>query len=114
MHSVTSFSEPSGPPQEYAATNILSRTAQFSWHPPAVTEQNGMITSYTLACNPKQDGVASVTEIYVNAGSHILGGFRPATEYNCTVFASNSISHSPEATTVTISAQDESKQTPFS
>ena len=55
--------------------------------------------------------MASVTKIYVHAGSHILGDFRPATEYNCTVFASNTAGHSPNATFITISTQDESKQT---
>ena len=104
------FTEPSSPPQEYVATNISSRIVQFSWYPPAITEQNGVITNYTLACSPKVDGVNSITKIYEDAGSYTLGGFRPATEYNCSVFASNAAGNSPKASIITIITQDESKQ----
>ena len=34
-------------------------------------------------------GVDTVTMTYAEAGNYSLGGFRPSTEYNCSVFASN-------------------------
>lgn len=110
MSSTSQFTEPNSPPQEYVATNISSRTIQFSWHSPAVTEWNGVITNYTLACDSKVDGVDSITMTYEDAGSHTLGGFRPATKYNCSVFASNTAGNSPKATIITITTKDESKQ----
>ena len=46
-----------------------------------------MSISYNLTCRPNVFGVTSVVMTYSEAGSHTLGGFRPATKYNCSIFA---------------------------
>lgn len=50
-----------------------------------------MNVSYSLTCRPNALGVTSVVMTYTEAGSYSLGGFRPGTEYNCSVFAFSGI-----------------------
>ena len=45
---------------------------------------------------------------YNDAGSHTLGGLRPATEYSCSVSASNSAGRGPSVS-VNVTTLDESK-----
>lgn len=45
---------------------------------------------------------------YNDAGSHILGGLRPATEYSCCVFAYNGAGRGPSVS-VNVTTLDESK-----
>lgn len=102
------FTSPSTNPEEFIAVPA-SMTVQFSWSPP-----NGAITvvsNYTLTCVSRIIQVDSVRAIYVEAGSYTLGGFRPSTEYSCSVFASNTVGRGPSANT-NVTTMDESKQLP--
>ena len=67
----------------------------FSWSPPAPTERNGVITGYSLSCVPEAGGGSSISMQYTAAGTFTLGGFIPATSYNCSVSASNSQGRGP-------------------
>ena len=66
----------------------------FSWALPNATKRNGVITGYSLSCAP-QTGGGSVSMEYTQAGNSILVGFTPATAYNCSIFARNSIGNGP-------------------
>ena len=72
-----------------------SRKVQFSWDPPSE-----FITNYTLTCTTKVQGGNPVIMTYNEAGSYTLGGFQPATEYNCSVFGSNSAGHGPSVSII--------------
>ena len=54
------------------------------------------------------EGIDDVMKTFAEAGSYTLGGFRPATVYNCSVFGSNSAGDSPFST-VSVKTQDERK-----
>ena len=100
------FTSPSTNPGDFIAVPA-SMTVQFNWSPPH--QLNGTVTvvsSYILTCTSRI--TISVRATYVDAGSHTLGGFRPATEYSCSVFASNAVGRGPSATTDVVT-MDESK-----
>ena len=50
----------------------------------------------------------TVTNVYPDTGMYTLEGFRPATEYNCSVFASNRAGDGPPAST-TVTTLDDSE-----
>ena len=79
----------------------------FSWSPPAPTQHNGVITGYFLSCVSASDE-NSVSMQYTAAGTFTLGGFAPATSYNCSIFASNSQGTGP-ATYMIVATPDDSK-----
>lgn len=86
-----------------------SMTVQFSWSPPY--QLNGTVTvvsNYTLICTSRVVQVDSVRASYVKAGSYTLGGFRPSTEYNCSIYASNPVGRGPSAS-INVMTMDESK-----
>ena len=67
----------------------------FSWSPPAPTERNGVITGYSLSCVPVSGRGNTISMQYTAAGTFTLGGFTPATSYNCSISASNSQGSGP-------------------
>ena len=69
----------------------------FSWSPLAPTLRNGAITGYSLSCVPDVGGGNTITVQYTAAGTFTLGGFTPATSYNCFISASNSRGSGPAA-----------------
>ena len=69
-------------------------TVQFSWSPPPAPS---FVSNYTLTCVSQVEEVSTVTSIFIEAGSYTVKGFRPATEYTCSVFASNSLGDSLSA-----------------
>lgn len=83
-------------PQKFAAISLSAMTVQFSWSPPPTPS---FVSNYTLTCASEVE-VSTVTSIYTEAGSYIVGGLRPATEYSCRVFASNIIGDSPSASRI--------------
>ena len=68
-----------------------ARHMTFSWAPPNAPERNGVITGYSLSCTPSSIPM----QPYTQAGTFRLAGFTPATTYNCSIFASNSIGNGP-------------------
>ena len=84
------FPAPGGPPQSFTVTQRRERNMTFSWSPPVPTLRNGVITGYSLSCVPETGGGNSITMQYTAAGTFTLGGFTPATSYNCSISARNS------------------------
>ena len=78
----------------------------FSWSPPAPTLRNGVITGYSLSCVPEVGGGNSISMQYTAAGTFTLGGFTPATSYNCSISASNSLGSGPTAHVVVTTLND--------
>ena len=69
----------------------------FFWSPPAPAERNGVITGYFVSCVPEAGGRNTISMQYTTAGTFTLGGFTPATSYNCSIAASNSQGSGPLA-----------------
>ena len=102
---------PSTIPERFSA-EIFFRRVTFSWFPPSNLQPTTIIASYILTCTAMEDGVGDVVETFAQAGSYTLGGFRPATMYNCSMFASNSAGDSP-LSSISVKTQDERKLSAF-
>lgn len=88
---------PSSPPTNFKVVTTGSESISVSWGPPPPEAQNGIITSYNLSCQPEEDVFDSLQATYSTVGNYSLLGFRPATTYNCSVFASTAGGSGPEA-----------------
>ena len=78
----------------------------FSWSPPAPTLCNGVITGYFLTCVPVASGGSTISMQYTAAGTFTLGGFTPATSYNCSISAINILGSGPVAYVVVTTLDD--------
>lgn len=94
---------PHAPPRNFTVGIITSRVLLFSWSPPAEENRNGVITGYTLTCEPDIDAIPAV---FVTEGNHTVGGFTPATQYNCSVYASTNGGDGPPAVTLITTPED--------
>ena len=101
------ISAPVTTPENISAVSTSMRI-QFSWSPPPLLKTSTIITSYTLTCRSRVAGVDSVAVTYAEAGTYNPGGFRPATGYNCSIFASNSAGDGP-TTDISVITMDESE-----
>ena len=99
-----------GAPENFTALPTNSREIQISWTLPSHfgADSISMNISYNLTCRPNAFGVTSVVMTYSEAGSHTLGGFRPATEYNCSIFAFSGNRSGP-STSVNVTTIDDCK-----
>ena len=93
------YAAPSAAPEMFAA-DAGERQVVFSWSPPLVTQQNGVITSYTLSCSP------SLPQSPFLSGSLTVTGFSPDTAYSCSVVATNSKGSGPPANITFTTQQD--------
>ena len=94
-------------PENFYVVSTSRRVSQFSWSPPSLLNSTTVIAGYTLTCTSRVAGVSTVTMNYTEIReSYSLGGFRPATEYNCSVFASNSAGDGPPASTSVTTMDD--------
>ena len=80
-------------------------TVLFSWYTPLYPRA---VANYTLTCVSLVEMTDPLTMTYTEAGSYTLGGFRPATTYNCSIFATNVIGNSA-LSTVNMTTVDESE-----
>ena len=97
IFSLYSFLVPTGPPQNFTVSQHTARNITLSWSPPAPTLRNGVITGYSLSCVPETGahGRDTTNLQYTAADTFTLGGFTPATSYNCSISASNSQGSGP-------------------
>ena len=68
----------------------------FSWSPPPVTQQNRLITSYTLSCSPSP---SSLPQSPSQTRPLTVAGFSPDTSYSCSVVANSGLGSGPPAHT---------------
>ena len=87
------FAVPSGSPLMFEVL-AEQRLVNFSWSPPPPSQQNGIITNYSLSCSPSP---SSLPLSFSQSGSYIVGGFTPDTGYTCSVVASNGLGSGPPA-----------------
>ena len=78
-------SAPSGPPTNFSATVIDSRSIFLSWEPPVADQQNGILRHYFISL--VSDAGAETRNITSSQQSLTVTGLRPNTEYSCTVRA---------------------------
>ena len=68
----------------------------FSWNPPPAETQNGVITSYTLTCQP-DESVLNLPATYTGTGPYTITDFSAGSVYNCSVYASTAGGSGPPA-----------------
>ena len=78
-------SAPSGPPTNFNATVIDSRSILLSWDPPVADQRNGILRHYFVSL--VSDAGIETRNITASQRSLTVTGLRPYTEYSCTVRA---------------------------
>ena len=78
----------------------------MSWDLPVFIPHNGVITGYFLSCVPEAGGGNSISKQYTAAGTFTLGGFTPATSYNCSISSNNSQGRGPTMYVVVTTLDD--------
>ena len=78
---------PSGPPLNFSTEATTPRTLYFSWEPPLLEQQNGVIIGYTL--NIVSDDSGMMFQLYPDQHAMNLSAtiFKPYTVYRCAVAA---------------------------
>ena len=94
---------PSGPPRQFNVTIAGPQTVEISWSSPDEVNRNGIITGYTLACEP---GIEGLPTEFAAPGSYVLEDFIPAKQYTCTVYASTAPGSGPPANTTFVTPED--------
>lgn len=84
------------------------RSVQLSWLPPSDTDPAAIVESYNLTCIPQIADFVTIRRSYSQPGMHTIVGFSPATEYNCSIVASNNAGYGP-STMVNVITMDECK-----
>ena len=107
-HAFYLYAAPTGTPQDFTITPAGPRNLTFSWNPPAEEHRNGVITGYTLSCQPAAEGFPRT---FATSGSYTLDGFTPATLYQCFLYASTSGGSGPAAFEQ-VTTLDDSKSLP--
>jgi len=84
---ITPQEAPSGPPLNFTIEVITPRTLYFSWEPPPLEQQNGVIIGYVVQIISDDSGL--VFQIFSNGNSTNVSAthFIPYTVYRCTVAA---------------------------
>ena len=92
-------------PQNFSAVSGTT-TVLFSWATPLHPRA---LANYTLTCVSLSEAVDPLKMTYTEAENYNLGGFRPATMYNCSVVATNSIGNSAPSQNRNVATFDESE-----
>ena len=78
---------PSGPPLNFSTEATSPRTLYFSWEPPLLEQQNGVILGYVV--NIVLDDNSMMFQLYSDQHEENLSAtlFKPYTVYRCAVAA---------------------------
>ena len=78
---------PSGPPLNFSIEATTSHTLYFTWEPPLLEQQNGVILGYTV--NIVSDDNSMMFQLYSDDHATNLSAtvFKPYTVYRCAVAA---------------------------
>ena len=91
-------------PQNFRGISDIT-TVLFSWATPLHPR---VVANYALTCVSLSERVDPLIMVYTEVGSYTLGGFRPATMYNCSIVATNNIGSSvPSVISITTIDQGE-------
>ena len=93
---------PDGTPSSFSITILNSTTLKLSWQPIHDTQQNGIITNYTIGCNTTEfesTQVSADDQLEMSNGIYnkLIYGLTPGTTYECYVFANSTEGAGPPA-----------------
>ena len=104
---ISLFIAPSGPPLDFSVTVDVT-AMMFSWSPPDLVLQNGVITSYTLSCTYTAFSMQQTTSVSTSQFQYTIDLFTPGLSFGCSVYATNAIDDGPPTASVFVTT--ESKQ----
>ena len=99
-----SCTAPSVPPNSFSVARVGSRNVTLTWSLPDEEGRNGVIVSYTVACNDSNGNL--ITTLMVTALSTTYEGLQPYSFYTCDVLATTSGGDGPAATLNFTTASD--------
>ena len=103
-----SFTVPSGPPTNVAATSLSSTAIKLSWMPPPLHTHNGIIREYTIHYYVSETRENVVKQSPDNYTSTVITDLHPFYTYSFQV-AAVTIDAGPLSTEVTIKTQESGK-----
>lgn len=96
---------PSGFPQNFTATNILSRSATLIWNPPLPEDQNGNITNYII--NASVVGSGEMFQLFSESTMLEVGVLTPYTMYSILIAASTRVGTGPLSPALTLQTPED-------
>ena len=102
-----SYIVPSGSPQVFNATILSPYSADLTWAPPSLEEQNGVIIGYVINITILENRMNFL--LYSNTTSLTVTSLRPYRNYICIIAAVTSIGIGPYSTTVTVTTPQDGK-----
>ena len=93
---------PSGAPEVFTVV-ARQREVAFSWSPPPLAQLNGIITNYTLSCNPAPSSFPWPSP---HSSPITILGFSPDTTYSCSVVANNGLGSGPPSNVTFLTQHD--------
>ena len=68
------YTAPSGAPTDVVATALSATTVSVSWQPPALLDQNGVITAYQVVLVDTMDGSRKMSSVSGNTLTLLFEG----------------------------------------
>ena len=98
---------PSGSPLNFTASTLSSRSANFSWEPPLVHLQNGIIENYVI--NVTVTETRQIFEFSSNVTSLSVATLSPHRTYLCQIAAATSVGVGPYSSLLTLYTPQDGK-----
>ena len=100
---------PSGSPLNFSVEATAPRTLYFSWEPPLLEQQNGVIIGYVV--NIISDDIGMMFQIYSDSNATNISAtlFTPYTVYRCAVAATTVPGTGPYSDEVLILTPEDGK-----
>ncbi|EDV21450.1 uncharacterized protein TRIADDRAFT_30409, partial [Trichoplax adhaerens] len=86
---------PSSPPTNVSIIPISARSISVSWQPPPISDQNGIITNYSISYYSTKRSHGGEMQVSSETASFVIRQLIPYTDYNITVKASTIIGFGP-------------------
>ena len=103
------LTEPNAPPANVNGYSVSSTSIFVSWGDVPISDQNGVIVSYTVTYRRLASGPAQTKSVSAPAHQTTLTGLNEFTNYSITVFASTSKGGGNESTPIVIITDEDSK-----
>ena len=97
---------PSGAPQNFIATATGKTSAQFTWQPPPLSDQNGIITYYLLRLVDESYNLTNIT-INITNTDYTIATLEEYVRYSCQVAAATEAGVGPYSSPVEIITQQD-------
>ena len=98
---------PRGYPQALTGEAGSSRSTLLSWQPPIESEQNGVITSYTITLTDSRSSQVIQRTVPSSQTSLTVDSLLPFTTYSCSIAASTSVGLGPFSTFLSITTLED-------